>query len=134
MQILNRLSPEEQQRVKRGFRPQMRLTSFYESQIQRKITEQNNNAIHIDIGWDFGSGTGEQQEQFQEDHVDESQYLKIRHWAKQQETQVQKTLEELDKAKKQLSMNTMVQQQFGAGQSPWTIVQLDGLSGTAREG
>ncbi|KAA6355109.1 MAG: hypothetical protein EZS28_049364 [Streblomastix strix] len=58
MQILNRLSPEEQQRVKRGFGPQMRLTSFYESQIQGMITQQNNNAIHIDMGWDVGSGTG----------------------------------------------------------------------------
>ncbi|KAA6323470.1 MAG: hypothetical protein EZS28_054310, partial [Streblomastix strix] len=33
MQILSRLSPEEQQRVKRGFGPQMKLTSFYEAQI-----------------------------------------------------------------------------------------------------
>ncbi|KAA6378588.1 MAG: hypothetical protein EZS28_025883, partial [Streblomastix strix] len=50
MQILSKLSPEEQQRVKRGFGPQMRLTSFYEAQILRKITQQNNNAIHIDTG------------------------------------------------------------------------------------
>ncbi|KAA6357373.1 MAG: hypothetical protein EZS28_047099, partial [Streblomastix strix] len=57
MQILSKLSPEEQQRVKRGFGPQMRITSFYESQILRKITQQNDNAIHIDAGWDFGSGT-----------------------------------------------------------------------------
>ncbi|KAA6387834.1 MAG: hypothetical protein EZS28_016640 [Streblomastix strix] len=78
MQILNRLSPEEQWRGKRGFRPEMRLTSFYESQIQRRITEQNNNAIHIDTGWDFGSGIGEQQQEFQEDLVYESQYLEIR--------------------------------------------------------
>ncbi|KAA6401499.1 MAG: hypothetical protein EZS28_002982 [Streblomastix strix] len=78
MQILNRLSPEEQQRMKRGFGPQMKLTSFYEPQIQRKITEQNNNAIHFDMGWDIGSGTGEQQDKFQEDIVDESKYLEIR--------------------------------------------------------
>ncbi|KAA6385093.1 MAG: hypothetical protein EZS28_019380 [Streblomastix strix] len=44
----------------------------------KRITEQNNNAIHIDTGWDFGSGTGEQQDEFQEDFVDESQYLEIR--------------------------------------------------------
>ncbi|KAA6385623.1 MAG: hypothetical protein EZS28_018854 [Streblomastix strix] len=56
----------------------MRLTSFYESQILRKITQQNNNAIHIDMGWDFGSGTGEQQDEFQEDFIDETQLLEIR--------------------------------------------------------
>ncbi|KAA6358342.1 MAG: hypothetical protein EZS28_046131, partial [Streblomastix strix] len=66
LEILKKLSPEEHQRVKRDFVSQMRLISFYESQIQRKITEQNNNAIHIDTGWDFGSGTGEQQDEFQE--------------------------------------------------------------------
>ncbi|KAA6380750.1 MAG: hypothetical protein EZS28_023727 [Streblomastix strix] len=69
MQILNKLSPEEHQRVKRGFGSQMRLTSFYESQIQRKITQQNNNAIHIDTGWDFGNGTGDQQDEYQEDFI-----------------------------------------------------------------
>ncbi|KAA6393670.1 MAG: hypothetical protein EZS28_010805, partial [Streblomastix strix] len=78
MQILNRLSCDEQQRVIRGLGPQMRLTSFYEAQILRKITEKNNNAIHIDTGWDFGSGTGEQQDEFQEDFIDESQLLEIR--------------------------------------------------------
>ncbi|KAA6359134.1 MAG: hypothetical protein EZS28_045339, partial [Streblomastix strix] len=78
MQIQNKLSPKEQQKVKTGFGPQMRLTSFYEAQIQRKITEQNNNAIHIDTGWDFGSGTGEQQEEFQEDFIEESYLLEIR--------------------------------------------------------
>ncbi|KAA6361258.1 MAG: hypothetical protein EZS28_043216 [Streblomastix strix] len=77
MQILNRLSPEEQQRVKRVFVPQMRLTFFQESQIKRKITEQNNNAINIDTGWDLGSGTGEQQDEFQEDFIDEPQQLEI---------------------------------------------------------
>ncbi|KAA6310131.1 MAG: hypothetical protein EZS28_056367, partial [Streblomastix strix] len=78
MEILNKLSPEEQQRIKRGFGSQMRLTSFFESQIQRRITKQNNNTIHVDTGWDFGSGTGEQQDDFQEDFVDESQQLEIR--------------------------------------------------------
>ncbi|KAA6359196.1 MAG: hypothetical protein EZS28_045277, partial [Streblomastix strix] len=78
MQILNKLSPEVQQRVKRDLWPQMRLTSLHETQIQRKITEQNNNAIHIDMGWDFSSGTGEQQEEFQEDFIGESQLLEIR--------------------------------------------------------
>ncbi|KAA6373744.1 MAG: hypothetical protein EZS28_030730 [Streblomastix strix] len=78
MQILSKLSPEEQQRVKRGFGPQMRLTSFYKFQILRKITQWNNNAVHIDAGWDFGSGTGEQQEEFQEDFRDESQLLDVR--------------------------------------------------------
>ncbi|KAA6367241.1 MAG: hypothetical protein EZS28_037234, partial [Streblomastix strix] len=78
MEILNKLSPEEQQKVKRGFGPQMRLTSFYESQIQRRITEQSKNAIHIDAGWDFGNGTGEQQDEFQEDFLDEPQQLEIR--------------------------------------------------------
>ncbi|KAA6360201.1 MAG: hypothetical protein EZS28_044272 [Streblomastix strix] len=78
MQILNKLSPEEQQRVKRGFESQIRLTSFNGSQIQRKITQQNNNVIHIDTGRDFGSGTGEQQDEFQEDFMDESQLLEIR--------------------------------------------------------
>ncbi|KAA6394109.1 MAG: hypothetical protein EZS28_010367 [Streblomastix strix] len=78
MQILSKLSPEEQQRVKRGFGPQIRLTSFYEAQIQRRIIEQNNNAIHIDASWDFGSGTGEQQDEFQNDFIDESQLLEIR--------------------------------------------------------
>ncbi|KAA6402485.1 MAG: putative Glutamate--tRNA ligase [Streblomastix strix] len=32
---------------------------------------------HIDAGWDFGSGTGEQQEEFQEDFIDEPQQLEI---------------------------------------------------------
>ncbi|KAA6359143.1 MAG: hypothetical protein EZS28_045330 [Streblomastix strix] len=77
MEILIRLSHEEQQRVKRDFGSQMRLTSIFESQMQGKITEQNNNAIHIDTGWDFGSGTGEQQDEFQEDFVNDSQYLEI---------------------------------------------------------
>ncbi|KAA6402493.1 MAG: hypothetical protein EZS28_001974 [Streblomastix strix] len=102
MQILNKLSSKEQQRVKRGFGPQMRLTSFYESQILRKITQQNkkrNSHIH----------------------------------RMQQETQVQKTLEELEKAEKHSSLNLMVIQQLGVGQSPWTIVWLDELSRTARE-
>ncbi|KAA6355598.1 MAG: hypothetical protein EZS28_048875, partial [Streblomastix strix] len=67
MEILNQLSPDEQQKVKRGFGPQMRLTSFHESQIQRRITDQSKNAIHIDAGWYFGIGTGEQQDEFQED-------------------------------------------------------------------
>ncbi|KAA6390316.1 MAG: hypothetical protein EZS28_014157 [Streblomastix strix] len=78
MEILNKLSFDEQQRVKRGFGPQMRLTSFYKSQIQKKITEQNNNAIHIDTGWDFSSRTIEQQDELQEDYMDESQQLEIR--------------------------------------------------------
>ncbi|KAA6396035.1 MAG: hypothetical protein EZS28_008437 [Streblomastix strix] len=56
----------------------MRLTSFYESQIQRNITEQNNNTIHIDTSWDFGSGTGEQLDKFQEDFMNKSKYLEIR--------------------------------------------------------
>ncbi|KAA6379185.1 MAG: hypothetical protein EZS28_025289, partial [Streblomastix strix] len=78
MEILNKLLSEEQQRIKRGFGPQMRLTSFYESQIQRKITEQNNSAIHIDTNWGFCSGTGEQQDEFQKNFMDESQQLEIR--------------------------------------------------------
>ncbi|KAA6326400.1 MAG: hypothetical protein EZS28_053954, partial [Streblomastix strix] len=78
MQILNKLSPENQQRVKGDFGPQKRLPSFYESQIQRMITQLNNSAIHIDTGWDFGSGIGEQQDEFQEDFIDESQLLEIR--------------------------------------------------------
>ncbi|KAA6397541.1 MAG: hypothetical protein EZS28_006933 [Streblomastix strix] len=78
MEILNKLSPEEQQRVKRGFEPQMRRTSFYESQIQRKITEQNNNAIHIETGWDIGSAIGELQDEIKEDFLNESQYQQIR--------------------------------------------------------
>ncbi|KAA6379042.1 MAG: hypothetical protein EZS28_025430, partial [Streblomastix strix] len=53
---------------------------------------------------------------------------------KQQETQAQKTSEELEKAKIQPSINTMVLHQLGIGQSPWTIVQLDELFGTASEG
>ncbi|KAA6387429.1 MAG: hypothetical protein EZS28_017045 [Streblomastix strix] len=77
MQILNKLSPEEQYRVKRNFGQQMRLTSFYEAQIQRRITEYNNNAVHIDTGWDFGSGTVEQQKEFQEDFKNEFQLLEI---------------------------------------------------------
>ncbi|KAA6404282.1 MAG: hypothetical protein EZS28_000191 [Streblomastix strix] len=78
MQLLSKLSPEEQLRVKRGFGPQIRLLSFYESQILRKITQKNNNPIHIDTGWDFGSGTGEQQDEFQEDFMNQSQLLEIR--------------------------------------------------------
>ncbi|KAA6369120.1 MAG: hypothetical protein EZS28_035352 [Streblomastix strix] len=78
MEILNKLSPEEQQKIKRGFGPQMRLTIFYESQIQRRITEQNNNTIHIDAGRDFGRRTGEQQDEFQEDFIDEPQQLEIK--------------------------------------------------------
>ncbi|KAA6400293.1 MAG: hypothetical protein EZS28_004180 [Streblomastix strix] len=75
IEILNMLSPEEQQRVKRGLGPQMRLTSFYESQLQSKIAEQNSNLSHIDTGWDFGSGTGEQQDEFKEDFVDKSHWM-----------------------------------------------------------
>ncbi|KAA6403396.1 MAG: hypothetical protein EZS28_001078 [Streblomastix strix] len=78
MQILNRLSLKEQQRVKRGFGLQMRLTSFYETQIQKKITQWNKNAILIDKEWDFGSGLGELQDQFQEDFINESQLLESR--------------------------------------------------------
>ncbi|KAA6362120.1 MAG: hypothetical protein EZS28_042355 [Streblomastix strix] len=55
----------------------MRLTSFYEARMQGKITEQNNNAVHIVTGWDFVTGIGEQQEEFQEDLIDESQLLEI---------------------------------------------------------
>ncbi|KAA6391586.1 MAG: hypothetical protein EZS28_012885 [Streblomastix strix] len=78
MQILCKLSPEEKQRVKRGLGPQMRLTSFYDAQILKKINQQNNNTIHIDTGWDFGSGTNEQQDEFQEDFIVESYLLEIR--------------------------------------------------------
>ncbi|KAA6393401.1 MAG: hypothetical protein EZS28_011071 [Streblomastix strix] len=56
----------------------MRLTSFYEAQIQRRITGQSKNAIHINAGWDFGSGTGEQQDEFQENFLGEPQQLEIR--------------------------------------------------------
>ncbi|KAA6374188.1 MAG: hypothetical protein EZS28_030283, partial [Streblomastix strix] len=110
MEILNKLSLVEHQRIKRGFGPQMSLTSFTEPQIQKKITEQNNNAIHIDMGWDFSIETSEQQDKFQEDFMDESQQLEIR---------------QLDKNNKKLKC---------VGQSSWTIVQLDELFGTAREG
>ncbi|KAA6317824.1 MAG: hypothetical protein EZS28_055031, partial [Streblomastix strix] len=78
MEILNKLSPEEQQKVKRGFGPQMRLTPFYEAQIQRRITEEKENAIHINAGWDFGSGTGEQQDEYQEDFLNEPQQIEIK--------------------------------------------------------
>ncbi|KAA6359176.1 MAG: hypothetical protein EZS28_045297 [Streblomastix strix] len=80
--VLNKLFPEEQQRVKRCFGLQMRLTSFYESQIQRKIAESNSKAIHIDMSWDFGSGTREQQDEFQDDFIDELQQLEIRLYPK----------------------------------------------------
>ncbi|KAA6370065.1 MAG: hypothetical protein EZS28_034408 [Streblomastix strix] len=56
----------------------MRLAPFYEAQIQRRITEENKNAVHINAGWDFGSGTGEQQEEYQEDFLNEPQQLEIR--------------------------------------------------------
>ncbi|KAA6379832.1 MAG: hypothetical protein EZS28_024642 [Streblomastix strix] len=78
MQLLYRQSSEEQQRVKKVFGSQMRLTSFFESKLQRRITEQNSNAILIDMGWNFGSGTGEQQDEFQEDFKDVFQYLENR--------------------------------------------------------
>ncbi|KAA6387858.1 MAG: hypothetical protein EZS28_016618 [Streblomastix strix] len=52
---------------------------------------------------------------------------------KQQVTQQQKTFEELEKAKKQLNINTMILQQFGDEPQIWTIAQLDELSGTAKE-
>ncbi|KAA6393743.1 MAG: hypothetical protein EZS28_010733 [Streblomastix strix] len=78
MEILNKLPPEEQQMVKRDLGSQMILISFYEYQIQRRITEQSKNAIHIDSGQDFGSETGEQQDEFQEDFLDQPQQLEIR--------------------------------------------------------
>ncbi|KAA6372490.1 MAG: hypothetical protein EZS28_031983, partial [Streblomastix strix] len=78
MEILNKLSPEERQKIKKGFGPQMRLTPFNEAQIQRRITEQSKNAVHINAGWDVGSGTGEQQDEFQEDFLGEPQQLEIR--------------------------------------------------------
>ncbi|KAA6393833.1 MAG: hypothetical protein EZS28_010635 [Streblomastix strix] len=99
MDILNRLSPEEQQTVKRGFEPQMKLISIYESQIQRNVTELNRNATFIDTCRDFGSESCEQQDEFQEDFVDEIQYLEVRLQDKKlQEPQPQKTLLELEKA------------------------------------
>ncbi|KAA6377845.1 MAG: hypothetical protein EZS28_026626, partial [Streblomastix strix] len=52
----------------------------------------------------------------------------------EQETQAQKTLEGLEKAEKYPGINTILLQQLGVGQSPWTIVQLDQLSGSAMEG
>ncbi|KAA6398192.1 MAG: hypothetical protein EZS28_006285 [Streblomastix strix] len=116
MEVLNKLSPEEQQKVEKGFGSQMRLTPFYEAQIQRRITEQSKNAIHINAGRDFGSGTGEQQDEFQEDFLGEPQQLEIRILYKKNKKHNPK------------------KHQSGVGQSPWTIVQLDELSGTAREG
>ncbi|KAA6392373.1 MAG: hypothetical protein EZS28_012100 [Streblomastix strix] len=56
----------------------MRLTSFYESQIQSKIAEWNISIVNIDTGWDYSSGSCEQQDEFQEDFVDESQFFEIR--------------------------------------------------------
>ncbi|KAA6343374.1 MAG: hypothetical protein EZS28_052315, partial [Streblomastix strix] len=61
-------------------------------------------------------------------------YQRLDHQAKIARNTIIETLEELEKAKKQLSINIMAIQQLGVGQSPWTIVQLDQLSGTAREG
>ncbi|KAA6352781.1 MAG: hypothetical protein EZS28_051692 [Streblomastix strix] len=114
IEILNKSPSEEKQQMKRSFEPQMRLISFYESQIQSKIAEQNTYIVHIDMVWDVGGGTDR--------------------WIKKQEPQAQETLEELKKANKQLSINVMEIQQLGVGQSPWTIVWLDELFGTAREG
>ncbi|KAA6399030.1 MAG: hypothetical protein EZS28_005447 [Streblomastix strix] len=94
----------------------MRLTSFYESQKLKKITEQNNNAIHIDTGWGFRSRTSEQHDEFKEDFVNDSQYLEIR---------------PLDKNNKKHKHR---KHQRSVGQPPWTTVQLDELSGTAKEG
>ncbi|KAA6367334.1 MAG: hypothetical protein EZS28_037140 [Streblomastix strix] len=115
MKILNKISPE-QQKVKRYFGPQLRLASFNESQVQSWIAEQNSNIVHIDIRCDFGRGTCEQQDDFKEDFVYESQYLEI--------IPVDKNAKKHKHWKHQRS----------DGQSPWTIVQLDELSGTAREG
>ncbi|KAA6371055.1 MAG: hypothetical protein EZS28_033419 [Streblomastix strix] len=133
-EILNKLSLEEQQRIKRGFGPQMRLTSFYESQKQRRIKEQNNNAIHIDAGWDFGSGTGEQQDEFQEDFIDEPQQLEIRLLNKKNKKRKKKKQQRSQKKQRNIQAQTKFyykNQKFG--QSPWAIVQLDELSETARE-
>ncbi|KAA6402574.1 MAG: hypothetical protein EZS28_001904 [Streblomastix strix] len=93
----------------------MRLTSFYESQIQSKIAEQNTSIVHIDTSWNFNGGTGEQQDEFHGDFVGESQILEIR---------------PLDKNK---NTNTTSLQQADVVQSSWTIVQLDELSKTARK-
>ncbi|KAA6373089.1 MAG: hypothetical protein EZS28_031384 [Streblomastix strix] len=82
----------------------------------KKKTELNNNAIHIFTCWDFGSGTGVQQDEFQEDFVDESYYLEIR---------------PLDKNNKKHKRR---KHQRSVGQSPWTIVQLDELFWTTKEG
>ncbi|KAA6395572.1 MAG: hypothetical protein EZS28_008897 [Streblomastix strix] len=115
MKILNRLSSEEQQRVKRGFGPQMQLF-FYESQTQRKIAQQKSNTIQIDTVWDFGQGMSEHQDEFQEDFINESQNLEIR---------------PLGKTYKKHNLRKLLR---SVGQSSWTIVQLDELSGIAREG
>ncbi|KAA6384152.1 MAG: hypothetical protein EZS28_020318, partial [Streblomastix strix] len=116
MEILNKLSPEEQQKIKKGFCPQMRLTPFQEAQIQRRITELSKNAIHINAGWDLGRGTDEQQDEFHEDFLGEPQQLEIR---------ILNKMNKKHKPRKHWK---------GVGQSPWTIVQLNELSGTAREG
>ncbi|KAA6378816.1 MAG: putative NOL1/NOP2/Sun domain family, member 2 [Streblomastix strix] len=110
MEILNRLPPEEQKRVERGFGPYMRLTSFYESQIQSKIAVQNSKAIHIDTVWDFCGGTGEQQDVFQKDFVYGSQFLEIRPLGKNEKKYKHKKHQKSQK--KQRNNQTQTQQYY----------------------
>ncbi|KAA6402859.1 MAG: hypothetical protein EZS28_001612 [Streblomastix strix] len=61
---------------------------------KRKIAEQNRNAIHIETGRNFGSETGEQEDELQKGFMDESQYLEIRPLSKkEEEIQSYKTFE-----------------------------------------
>ncbi|KAA6402465.1 MAG: hypothetical protein EZS28_001999 [Streblomastix strix] len=116
MEILIKLQPKEQQRVKRGSGSQMKLITFYESQTQRKLTKENYKLVDIVLGWDFGCGTGEQEEDFQKDLVHETQNLEI------------KPIDQNNKKHKYRKHWRSV------GQSPWTIVWLDELYVTAKEG
>ncbi|KAA6373128.1 MAG: hypothetical protein EZS28_031344, partial [Streblomastix strix] len=134
MEILNKLPSEEQQKIKRGFGSQMRLTSFYEAQIQKRIAEQSKNAVHNNAGWDFGSGTGEQQDEYQEDFLGEPQQLEIRILNKKNKKHKHGKHQRGQKKQRNIQAQTQfLLQQLGVGQSPWTTVQLDELFGTARE-
>ncbi|KAA6392929.1 MAG: hypothetical protein EZS28_011540 [Streblomastix strix] len=57
-----------------------------------------NIAVQIDMSWDFGSGTGEREEDFKDDFIDEARYLESKSLDKEfEETHSQKTLKKLEK-------------------------------------
>ncbi|KAA6382215.1 MAG: hypothetical protein EZS28_022258 [Streblomastix strix] len=112
-----------------------RLPLLEQDPERQKIAKQNSNAIRIESGWDFGRETGEQQDEFQKDFMKETQYLEIRPLSKKRKKHFYRKHQRSQKKQRNIQAQALFQyNNFFVGQSSQTILQLDELSETAKEG